>query len=296
MTDLFIGVDGGGTKCKVRIEDAKGQLLSHAVSGPANICLSVESAWQSIYDGVKNALNPLDISLTNPTYRFYACLGLAGLEVQEAKNNFLNASHPFTQLHLTTDAHIACVGAHQGQDGAIIIAGTGVVGYQIEQQQTMKVSGWGFPHDDEGGGAWLGLEAIKLTLQWLDHRVEKSPLVEDIFAYFDKDFDHLIKWANFEAKSSDYARLAPIVINHAQQEEVAAVRLLKKAAHEIDRVSHALIKTQKNPEQLLPCCLLGGIAPFIEPFLSEELRERLVVRKEEPSAGAIFMMRSLLHV
>jgi glucosamine kinase len=291
MKDLFIGVDGGGTKCKIRVEDSTGELLGQATSGPANIRLSVESSWQAIHEGLEQIFKPLGIAYTQPgNYRLHACFGLAGSEVKEARTTFLNYHHPFAQIHLTSDAHIACVGAHHAQDGAIIIVGTGVVGYQIQQHQTMRVSGWGFPYDDEGGGAWLGLNAVKLTFQWLDHRGQKSPLVEDIFAFFNNNMDYFVKWA-IDATSTDYARLAPIVINHAQQEEPAAVQLIKKAAQAIDKVAHALAKQQENTDKLLPCCLIGGVAPFIEPWVNEELRSRLVTRKDEPSQGAILLMR-----
>jgi len=32
---LFIGVDGGGTGCRVRIENAEGRLLGTGIAGPA---------------------------------------------------------------------------------------------------------------------------------------------------------------------------------------------------------------------------------------------------------------------
>ena len=287
--DIFIGIDGGGSKSKVRVEDRDGNLLGQAINGPANICLSIEGAWRSIHAALEEVLQPKGISLADKNYHFHAGLGLAGCEVVEAVQAFRQHSHPFTTLELSTDAHIACVGAHSGAEGAIIIAGTGVIGYQVEAGKGVRVSGWGFPHDDEGGGAWLGLEATRLTFQWLDQRTEKSPLVEDIFAYFNQDQEKFVTWAN-SANSSEFARLAPLVINHAQQQEVAAVRLMKKAAHAIDKVGHALTKmrTQEHP---LPCCLLGGIAPFIEPWLSEELRATFVARQGDASAGAILIIR-----
>jgi glucosamine kinase len=291
MTNFFIGVDGGGSKCKIRVEDANGQLLGQAVSGPANIHLSIDAAWRAIYESLESVFKPLGIPLAHSSdHQFHVCLGLAGCEIATAKEAFLNHPHPFTSLHLTTDAHIACVGAHHGKEGAIIIVGTGVVGYQIQNEQSIKVGGWGFPHDDEGGGAWLGLAAVNLTFQWLDHRCEKSPLVEDIFAYFNHDLDTFVVFAN-RATSTEYARLAPIVINHAQQEETVAVRLLKKAAHAVDKLGLALIKQQTKP---LSCCLMGGIAPFLEPFLNPELQSTFVARKDGPSVGAILLMRDLL--
>lgn len=287
--DIFIGIDGGGSKSKVRVEDRDGNLLGQAVNGPANIRLSIEGAWRSIHVALEEILQPKGVSLEDKNYHFHAGLGLAGCEVVEAVQAFLKHPHPFTTLQLSTDAHIACVGAHSGADGAIIIAGTGVIGYQVETGKGVRVGGWGFPHDDEGGGAWLGLEATRLTFQWLDQRTEKSPLVEDIFAYFNQDQEQFVTWAN-SANSSEFARLAPIVINHGQQQEAAAVRLMKKAAHAIDRISHALTKMLRQ-EHPLPCCLLGGIAPFIEPWLSEELRATFVARQSDANAGAILMIR-----
>lgn len=291
--DIFIGIDGGGTKSKILIENSAGEVIGQSVGGPANIRLSVEDSWQAIFHGIQEILNSTDISLTDQSYRFHAGMGLAGCEDSEARRDFLEQSHPFASLELVSDAHIACIGAHGGKDGAIIIIGTGVVGYQIQAGKgSQKVSGWGFPHDDLGGGAFLGLEAVRLTFQWLDHRTERSPLVEDVFAFFNNDIEKFATWAN-RANSTEFARLAPLVINHSQQEEVAAVRLMKKAAHAVDRVAVALHKMQAG-EEPLPCCLFGGIAPFIEPLLDEDVRNSLVVKETDAAHGAILMMRNLV--
>lgn len=291
--DIFIGVDGGATKCKVRIENDAGYLLGQAVGGPANIRLSVDKSWESIYHAIDEALKATDVRLDNPNYSFHIGMGLAGCEVTEAFDEFLLRPHPFETIQLTSDAHVACVGAHKGKDGAILIVGTGVIGYEIQNGTGSRVGGWGFPHDDEGGGAWLGLEAARLTFQWLDHRVEKSPLVEDVFAFFNNDVEQFTTWAN-RANSSEFARLAPLVINHAQQEEIAAIRLIKKAAHAVDRVGLALIKLQTDRNHPLPCSLFGGIAPFIEPWLHEDLRACLVPRVADANAGAILMIREIV--
>jgi glucosamine kinase len=294
MQDIFIGVDGGGTKCKVRVEDAEGNLLGQAVGGAANIRLSVDRSWQSIFEPLEEILKSNSISLRDKNYHFHAGVGLAGCEVKEACAEFLRTPHPFSTLHLMTDAHVACIGAHNGQDGAIIIIGTGVVGYQVEKGEGSQVGGWGFPHDDEGGGAWLGLQAVRLTFQWLDQRQEKSPLLADVFAYFDNNFDNFVSWAN-RATSNDFAKLAPIVINHSQQEEHHAVQIMKKAALAVNRLAHAMEKIHINKNHPLPCCLFGGIAPFIEPWLGDELRARLVPRQGDANIGAILVAREIVN-
>ena len=290
---FFIGVDGGATKCIVRVEDEAGRILGQETCGPANIRISVDQAWQSINTALSKILTANSLSLREKKYQFHAGMGLAGCELAEAYQTFLNYPHCFTTLMVSSDAHTACLGAHGGEDGAIIIAGTGVVGFQIQQGSTAKVGGWGFPHDDEGGGAWLGLEAVKLTLQWLDGRLPRSNLAEAVYVYFKRDRDQLVNWAN-QANSTAFAEMAPIVIQQIEAHDEAAIHLIKRCATAIDRIGYALYAQQPVKHKPLPCSLVGGIAPFLVPYLGEELRQRLRPSLSAPDAGAIFLVRDHL--
>jgi len=286
--DFFIGLDGGGTKTKLILEDAEGKRLADSIGGPANIRLSVEKAWQSIHGALESALQKAKLSLDDPDIRYHAGLGLAGTEIRAACQSFLARPHPFATLALESDAYVACLGAHEGKDGAIIIVGTGVVGYQIEKGRKTKVGGWGFPHSDEGGGAWLGMEAVRHTLQWLDGRIAKSELLEEIYAHFDRDLEKLVIWAN-EANASYFAQMAPLVIKHLQAKDTWSVALLKMAVREIEEIDQALVcaSTQKNF-----CCLFGGIAPYVQPYVCRSLRKRIIPRKHDAAKGALFMIRN----
>lgn len=294
MQDIYIGIDGGASKCKSRLEDAEGRVLGQAIGGAANIRLSVEKTWQSIYESIEPVLQQQGISLSDSQYRFHVGLGLAGCEVPEAREEFLRRKHPFATIHLISDAHAACLGAHSGKDGSIIIIGTGVIGYTVQQGNGVSVGGWGFPHDDAGGGAWLGMEATRLTFSWRDHRVEKSPLLEAVFAFFQNNMDTFVTWAN-RANSSEFARLAPLVIEHSEKGDRWATHLMKQAAQAIDLVGNALFSLQKQHETALPCALFGGIAPYIEPWLCESLQSRLVKRDGDANVGAILVVKEAMQ-
>ena len=45
---LFVGVDGGGTGCRARIEDAAGNVVGQGLSGPATTRLGIAETWASI--------------------------------------------------------------------------------------------------------------------------------------------------------------------------------------------------------------------------------------------------------
>ena len=290
--DIFIGIDGGATKTIARVEDAHGEFLGQGQGGPANIRLSVEGSWQSIHDALREALVKPGLRLDDGRHRFYCGAGLAGTEVPSACDQFVNTPHPFARLILKSDGYTSCLGAHGGGDGATIAIGTGTVGYQIEADKEYKVGGWGFPHGDEGSGACLGLEAVRLTLHWLDGRGEPSPLLEAVYAHFDRDLIRLVVWAN-QANATQFAQIAPIVIEQVKRQTPLAETLIKQAAGEIDRLAAAL--AAQSIDKTSPCSLLGGLAQFIEPWLGESLQARLVPCKLDAVHGAVLMIRKALQ-
>ncbi len=285
---IFIGADGGGTKTKVQVEDENGKILGTGKSGPGNIRTSVDLAWNSIYSGLKEALLQAGLKLEDPNYEYHAGLGLAGYEVPEAVKDFLRKPHPFKTISLESDAIIACLGAHAGQDGAIIIVGTGVHGCEVFKGKIIHVGGWGFPHGDEGGGAWLGMEAVRLTLKSIDGRSYATSICEAVLEKFDNNVTALVTWA-VQARPGDFGTLAPLVIEHAALGDTHAMMLLDMAASEIDLIAEALDDAIDGND--LSLTLFGGIAPHLKSRLSPEIQARLVERRFDATRGAIFLAR-----
>jgi glucosamine kinase len=290
--DVFIGIDGGATKTIVRVENASREILGQGQGGPANIRLSVEGSWQSINDALKEALAPTGLRVDDGRHRFYCGAGLAGTEVTAACDQFLNTPHSFARLVLKSDGYTSCLGAHAGRDGALIAIGTGTVAFQIAGGKEARAGGWGFPHGDEGSGAWLGMEAVRLALRWLDGRRKPSPLLESVYAHFDHDLMRLVVWAN-QANATQFAQIAPIVIDHVKRQTPLAVALIQQAAREIDRLGTALSAQSVN--KALPCSLLGGLAQFVEPWLGESLRSRLTPCDSDAASGALLMIRKAVQ-
>lgn len=291
MTEnIFIGVDGGGTSSRLRIENESGDTIGEGFNGPANIRLSVEGTWKSIYAALDDALKQAGLELSDQRYRFHIGCGLAGTELLDACERFVATKHPFTSLILKSDAYTACLGAHNGKDGSIIIIGTGVVGYQIEGDYEVKIGGWGFPQGDEGSGAWLGLEAIRLTLKWQDGRIEGTPMLQEVFAHFNNDTTATVTWSS-AAQSSQFGQLAPIVTKHIADKDPWALELINRGAKEIDAIATTMNHKQQDLQRKLPCCLIGGISKSVQPWVSKNLQSRLVHRCHDAVKGAIFMIK-----
>lgn len=291
--NIFIGVDGGGTKTKMIVEDEAGNLLGEALGGPAQIRISVDQAWNSIYTALSQILTPLNISLTDNEYNFHIGLGLAGTEFKTPYENFMSRSHSFTTLCLKSDGYAACLGAHNGKDGAIIIVGTGVKGLQIEGKHVSEVSGWGFPQGDEGSGAWIGLQTIRYTLHSLDGRLPPSEFFEAVLARFNHNLTELLNWC-IDTTSTQYATIAPITMEYVAKKDPIALQIIQEAAGYINEVGFALNRHVQDKAKSLPLCLFGGISPFIEPYLLPELKKQIVARCHGAAKGAIFMVKDYL--
>ena len=109
----------------------------------------------------------------------------------------------------------------------------------------------------------------------------------------DHDLMRLVIWAN-QANATQFAQIAPLVIEHVKHQTPLAVTLIQQAAgEEIDRLGAALAAQSVN--KTLPCSLLGGLAQFIEPWLGESLRSRLTRCESDSVSGALLMIRKAVQ-
>ncbi len=160
---LFLGIDGGGTICSARIMDADGRVLGEGRAGSANTRLGIERAFGEITAATVRALAEAGRDESHLS-RLHAGAGLAGLTLESDMEEVARYPHPFASLTASTDAYVACLGAHGGQNGGILVLGTGSCGCAITDEGTVTVGGWGFNLSDHGSGAHVGLEAVRRAL------------------------------------------------------------------------------------------------------------------------------------
>ncbi|KAI94571.1 N-acetylglucosamine kinase [Rhodomicrobium udaipurense JA643] len=281
---LFLAVDGGGTKCLARLANANGETLGNGRSGPANVRRGLPQAFAAIMDATAQCFDEAALA---PDYsRVVACLALAGAGEPDIQAELARYAHPFRAAIFTTDSHAACVGAHRGEDGGVIIAGTGSIGEAIVRGVRHRVGGWGFPVSDEGSGAWLGLEAVRRTLWALDGRAVPSPLLDEVASRFDRDPNAITRWAS-EAGPADFGTFAPLVFRHAGEGDTVARELIAAAARHVERIAEALL-VLGTPR----LALMGGLAKPLEPWLSAAVKRSLVRPAGDALNGGLQLARN----
>jgi len=285
--DYFLGVDGGGTGCRAWIEDAEGTVLGQGLSGPATTRLGIDAAWASIAKAFGAAIEETGFGPAE-TARIRAGIGLAGIGRKGALEALRAIAHPFASIDFVSDGVGACLGAHSGQDGAIVIAGTGSIGLGFAEGRDLRVGGYGFPISDEGSGADLGLKAVQLALRSHDERHERTALLAEVMQRFDSDPMEAVAWMD-RASATDYAALAPMVMRHADQGDPAGRRIVQSAAEQIDTLVRVLF--EKGAPRVT---LLGGLASPLEPWLSPDVRRRLKPADGDAVSGAIILAKRSL--
>jgi glucosamine kinase len=285
VTDrLFLGIDGGGTKCRARIRAEDGALISEAIGGLANIYSDFDGALGTILATAREALRKAGLAEAG-TERLHVGLGLAGVVTEEAAERVRRAGLPFAAFSVDVDAYVACLGAHDGKDGGIVIAGTGSAALALVGGKRHWLGGWGFPLGDDGSGAILGRAALRRAALAFDNMIESSPLLDALLAEFNHDRQGFGDWA-LTALPRDYARFSPQIFAAASAGDRHGLELVKEAAAGVAQMVDALIA--RGAESI---ALIGGLARPVAPYLPEGLRPHLIEPHKDPLDGAIMMAR-----
>ncbi|MHC2333418.1 glucosamine kinase [Bradyrhizobium sp. USDA 4454] len=222
--------------------------------------------------------------------RMHTGIGLAGIGRRGAEAALNKIAHPFASAVFISDGLAACLGAHSGADGAIVVTGTGSVGVGLIDGHEIRLAGYGFPVSDEGSGADIGLQVVRLALRAADHRGELTSLLSEVLEAFDHDPYQAVPWSE-EAKATDYAAFAPIVVRHANLGDPVGRRIVERAADAIGDLLDLFLA--RGIDRV---ALVGGLADAIVPWLTPDLRARLRRPDGDAVAGALLMARGRLDL
>ena len=286
---LFVGIDGGGTKCKARLENEQGELLAEATTGPANVARDMQGSINNIVDACTQCLLEADLSIERLS-DLNVGMGLAGINLPAVKQAFQEHSLPFSSAKVTTDLHIACLGAHHGEEGTIVIVGTGSSGIAVSAEDHRILGGHGFQVGDKGSGAWIGKNAIAHCLETLDGIVEPNELANAVMSHMDCRNTCELVALTVSAPPALFATLAPLVFDLAANKQVDALGIIDEAANYITTLTENLLL--RSPDRL---SYIGGVSDALSTYLPASLRQKMTPPLSPPESGAILFIKSTLQ-
>lgn len=281
---LYLGVDGGGSKCRALLTDANGQTLGSGISGAANLMRGVENAQAAILDAYEQARDDAGLP-QEATSKIIAGMGIAGANMPDLKQALLNWHHPFSRLHVTNDLEVACLGAHQGAAGGVVIIGTGSCGLVNSNGVSEAIGGHGFLLGDKGSGAWFGLRAVQCALEGLSGIGALTKLTQEVFnkAAVHSEMELVAKYAH--ATPGEFAQLAPLVFQLSKEDAVAADLVASGVAY-IEKLCLRIL--QQQPERF---SLIGGLSTLIYERFSPLLQAQIQPPLSTPENGAVLFAK-----
>lgn len=277
---LYMGIDGGGTKTRVCIQDEVGNFLGEGLGGSGNPSYGMEVVTGSILTATKQALAAAGLHESDMS-RLVVGAGLGGLHLPRYQQMVESWQHPFAALYSTNDAITATIGAHNGQDGGIIIIGTGFSSSGVVGGVEHNIGGYGFSLGETCSGYWIGHQAITSVLKAIDDLAPQTQLSALLSEHIGgESYEMAEKISHFSVK--DIAALASLVFHAAENGDSVAHYILAQSRDFTVTVAEKLLA--KGCQKI---SLIGGVATHLVPMLPEHIRSCLKEPIYPPEIGAI---------
>lgn len=298
---LFLGVDGGGTKTQIAIMNGAGEVVCEGIAGPSNpLRVGVEIAVANITQAIDSACDSAGATRGDIVS---ATLGLAGVRRldlrQRVRDSFIKHVE-IRSVAVVTDAQIALYGTTLGKPGLVVIAGTGSICLGKNAKGEMALAGgWGPVAGDEGGGITIAKQALHSVAKAFDGRGLPTKLSERAVDYFRASTPENLIVAIYSPQM-DNARIAGFarfVVETALEGDKIAVDILKEAGFELGLAALAVIKKLALQKQKIPIGCVGSIFnagplltdPMIETVHAVAPKAFLTEPVREPAPAAALM-------
>lgn len=273
--NLYLGVDGGGTKTHIVLIDEEQKIVGEGTAGASNpLRVGIETAVANIIKAINAAADAGNRSRGDIVA---ATLGLAGVRRSDLRERIREGV--YRQLHIKdieviTDAEIALYGATLGKAGLVVIAGTGSVCIgQNDAGEKFSAGGWGPLAGDEGGGAGIARSALHAIAKASDGRAPQTKLSEVAIEYFRAAHIEDLTVAIYapQVDNQRIAGFARYVIETAKKGDQVARNVIAEAGCELGLAARAVITKLNLQKEEFPIAYVGSIFNagdlIMKPFL-----------------------------
>lgn len=285
--NYYLGVDGGGTKTALIIVNENLEIIKKIVVGPSSLdTITIEESIKTITSAYE------EMNFTGNLKSVF--VGLGGTN----KINLLEFSEKIKKekifenciVNTGNDVVNAFYGALGGEDGIVIICGTGSVVYGVNKDKDHRCGGYAWQEGDYGSSYNLGRNALKYLAKVIDKRLTPSSFSDDLKSKLNiNDFDDLSNFFVTSTRTS-VAQIARIVT--ANQDNVYAKKIIEDSIDELV----IMINTVYKELEFKKCNLgvigsLGNADTYFKKYLNSKLSEvnnniKIINNKFDADMGA----------
>ena len=280
MKQYLLGADGGGSKTAFLLADIESNPIATCTRGRSNPGdIGYEAMEALILEGFSSLCRENGVKETEIVSIFAGVAGLTSFKMNELLRAAMEKLFPCAHCDCSHDGMNVLYGAFPGgEDGAIVICGTGSSCFANAKDSVYRIGGYG-QFDLTGNGYEIGKAAFAHVFRTLDGRDAYGVLAARLDEKFPGGCHKSIFDINGYTKTQ-FATFAPLVFDAAREGDPAAIAILEQNFAYIGE----LITTAANLYDGKPysVALAGGI--FKDPLSME------MVQKHVPAHATLFRL------
>lgn len=289
MKRYLLGADGGGSKTAFVLADMEGTPLASCTRGRSNPGdVGYQATEELILEGFSALCRENGVAAEEVASVFAGVAGLTSFDMNQRLREAMGRLFPKATCDCSHDGMNVLYGAFpQGEDGAIVICGTGSSCFVQVKNTVYRIGGYG-QFDLTGNGYEMGKAAFAHVFRTLDGRDAYGVLAEMMDASFPGGCHKNIFEINGYTKTQ-FAAFAPKVFAAARENDPAALAILEQSfAYIGELIATAAALFEGKPYSV---ALAGGI--FKDPLSMETVKKHvpplatLFPMEKEPVLGAV---------
>ena len=249
----FAGVDGGGTRLRVALVNARGRIGGWGQAGSGNLHdVGPERLGQHLARAAREALDAAGGGTVERGFCAMASVGIAAERQLVSRLAAEALDCPPDRIETDIDLRGALAGGLAGRPGICLIAGTGSSSYgRTADGRALQVGGWGSLLDDQGSAYDLGRQALIAVVRAADGRSPATCLRDAILGHLGLSTEReILAWV--DGQPDPRPRIA------------ALARFVTQAA--VDGAAEALAILEQGAASLADCCAtLAGRLDWSDP-------------------------------
>ena len=294
---LFAGIDVGQSSTSAVVGDETGAVLGYGSAGPADE-INVDATSTRLRDALALALTTAIFDAKLPSDAHFERI-VAGVSGYEGRVYGAQPILPSANIELVHDGVIAHVGALAGENGVVVIAGTGSVAIAHgERGLNFQEGGWGYLFGDEGSAFWIARSVMQAAIAHQPCAAEEALLR---FFKYENEYDDLRDLARAfyvnKISRSDFAAFARVCLE-AGRTGIGCACLIdppRAAAHELAKLAARAARHTPDAKRI---SFVGGLMSdeWFRYTVERETRDLLpnhtvVAPQHEPVMGALWLAR-----
>ncbi len=262
MNNFVIGIDGGGSRARARLANARGETLGAGDAGACNPqAVGFENAQREIRAAIQRAFDAAKVAKQLVAA---ACLGIGGVERADERALMREWARAeiAPRVEILNDAEIVLAAGTPENWGIALIAGTGSIAWgKTRAGKFARAGGWGYLIGDEGSAFDLSREALRAVTRATDGRGEPTRLAEKILQFWKLQTppELIPRVYRSGMKPADLAQIAPLVMDAADEGDPVARELIARAGQELAAAIIAVARALNIAEKEIPLALAGGL-------------------------------------